>query len=131
MTRNILSQVSDHHNADWSVQNGRLVMLKADYCQPGEAVLISQSTGMINSPRVTNGGLSVTNLINPALQVGGLIRVDSIIDDYDGDYKVTAIHSDGDTHGDEWNSQITAVNGKFKQAKKMKRRGGNSAVSNG
>lgn len=129
MTRDILTQVSNHHDADWSVQNGRLVMLKASYCQPGEAVVISEGSGMINSPRVTNGGLEVSCLLNPSIQVGGLIRVDSIVDDYDGEYKVTGINSEGDTHSDEWQNQLTIVNGKFKKAQKMKKRGGSSAIS--
>jgi hypothetical protein len=130
MTRQTLSQVSDHHDADWSVQNGRLIILKSDYCQPGEAVLLNQDSGMINSPKATDNGLEVSCLLRPEIEVGGLIRIDSIVDDYDGDYKVVAIRSSGDTHGDDWTSQITAVNGKFKKAKKMKRKGGNNAVSN-
>lgn len=121
MTRDYISQVTRHHDADWSIQNGRLIILKADYCQPDEAVVLSQSTGMINSPRVTNGGLEVSCLLNPEIQVGGLIRVDSIIDEYDGDYKVVVVRSAGDTHGDQWSSDITAVNGEFKKAQKMKK----------
>ncbi|MDK9607117.1 phage protein [Lelliottia wanjuensis] len=129
MTRDVLTQVAGHHDADWSVQNGRLIILKADYCQPGEGTMLSQETGMINSPRVTNDGLEVSCLLNPSIQVGGLIRIDSIVDDYDGDYKVTSIESTGDSHDNEWTSKITAVNGKFKKAKKMKKKGRKNAVS--
>jgi len=120
-TRSVIGQIANHHDADWSIQNGRLIILKADYCQPGEAAVISQKTGMIKSPRVTNGGMEVSCLLNPMIQVGGLIRIDSIVDDYDGDYKVTTIESNGDTHGEDWTSVITAVNGKFKKAKKVKK----------
>ena len=123
MTRDVLSQIADHHDADWSIQNGRLVILKSDYIQPGDAVFLSQTTGMINSPRVTNGGLEVSCLINPELLVGGLVRIDSIVDDYDGDYKITSVERSGDTHGDEWTDTLTLVNGKFKKAQKMKKRG--------
>ncbi|EBL3323370.1 hypothetical protein D4T62_10515 [Salmonella enterica subsp. enterica] len=128
-TYRFLSQVADHHSAEWSVQNGQLLMLQADYCLPGDAVVLSESSGMINSPRVTNGGLEVSCLLNPSIQVGGLIRVDSIVNDYDGDYKVTSVRSEGDSHGDAWNSDLTVVNGKFKKSAKMKKKGGNSAVS--
>lgn len=128
-THRFLSQICNHHFSEYSIQNGRLIILKADYCQPGEAVVLSQETGMINSPRVTNNGLEVTCLLNPSIQVGGIIRIDSIVDDYDGDYKVTSMESTGDTHDNDWTNKLTAVNGKFKKAKKMKKRGDHSAIS--
>jgi hypothetical protein len=75
---------------------------------------------MINGPRVTDNGLEVSSLLRPEFVVNGLVRIDSIFDEYDGDYKIVAIEDDGDTHGDQWGSRLTCVNGKFKAAKKMK-----------
>lgn len=129
MTRHILSQVAGHHNADWSIQNGSLMMLTTEYCLPDDAVVLSQSSGMIGSPQVTDNGIEVSCLLNPALQVGGLIRIDSILDEYDGDYKIVALDISGDTHSNEWTCKVTAVNGKFKKAKKIKKKGGRSALS--
>jgi hypothetical protein len=124
MTRHILSQIASHHDADWSIQHGCLTLMARDYVCPGEAIVLNQQTGMINAPRVTDAGLEVTCLLRPEIVIGTLVRVDSINDYYDGDYKVVSIASDGDTHDNLWQNTLTLTNGKFKPASKLKTAGG-------
>ncbi|MBD8242482.1 hypothetical protein IFT95_09775 [Pantoea agglomerans] len=120
--RHVMSQVVDHHGADWMIQNGELHVLHPDYCLPGEGALLNEASGMLGSPKPTDRGLEVSCLLRPEITVGSLVRVESIVVDYGGDYKVVAVKSDGDTHASRWESRLTLVNGKFKQAKKLKKR---------
>lgn len=121
--RHVMSQVADHHGADWMIQNGELHILHPDYCLPGEGALLNESSGMLGSPKPTDKGLEVSCLLRPEIIVGSLVRVESIVADYSGDYKVVAVKSQGDTHTSRWESRLTLVNGKFKQAKKLKKKG--------
>lgn len=120
--RHVMSQVADHHGADWMIQNGELHVLHPDYCLPGEGALLNEASGMLGSPKPTDRGLEVSCLLRPEITVGSLVRVESIVADYGGDYKAVAVKSDGDTHASRWESRLTLVNGKFKQAKKLKKR---------
>ncbi|MCW0974174.1 phage protein [Pantoea sp. JV6] len=120
--RHVMSQVADHHGADWMIQNGELHILHPDYCLPGEGALLNEASGMLGSPKPTDRGLEVSCLLRPEITVGSLVRVESIVADYGGDYKAVAVKSDGDTHASRWESRLTLVNGKFKQAKKLKKR---------
>ncbi|ARF51978.1 hypothetical protein DSJ_17505 [Pantoea stewartii subsp. stewartii DC283] len=120
--RHVMTQVADHHGADWMIQNGELHILHPDYCLPGEGVLLNESSGMLGSPKPTDRGLELSCLLRPEIIVGSLVRIESIVTDYNGDYKVAAVKSEGDTHASRWESRLTLVNGKFKQAKKLKKR---------
>lgn len=120
--RHVMTQVADHHGADWMIQNGELHVLHPDYCLPGEGALLNEASGMLGSPKPTDRGLEVSCLLRPEITVGSLVRVESIVADYGGDYKAVAVKSDGDTHASRWESRLTLVNGKFKQAKKLKKR---------
>ncbi|MGE9550438.1 phage protein [Erwinia amylovora] len=122
-SRHVMSQVADHHGADWMIQNGELHILHPDYCLPGEGALLNESSGMLGSPKPTDRGLEVSCLLRPEIIVGSLVRIESIVSDYNGDYKVVAIRSEGDTHSSRWESRLTLVNGKFKQAQKLKKKG--------
>ncbi|TKK23450.1 hypothetical protein EcCFBP13530_04660 [Enterobacter cancerogenus] len=121
--RHVMTQVADHHGADWMIQSGELHILHPDYCLPGEGALLNESSGMLGSPKPTDKGLEVSCLLRPEIIVGSLVRVASIVADYSGDYKVVAVKSQGDTHTSRWESRLTLVNGKFKQAKKLKKKG--------
>ncbi|WP_410009812.1 phage protein [Pantoea agglomerans] len=120
--RHVMTQVADHHGADWMIQNGELHVLHPDYCLPDEGALLNEASGMLGSPKPTDRGLEVSCLLRPEITVGSLVRVESIVADYGGDYKAVAVKSDGDTHASRWESRLTLVNGKFKQAKKLKKR---------
>lgn len=118
--RDVLGRVAANNGADWSVQDGELVMIPADKVLPDEAVLLSQETGMVGSPQATDNGLELKCLCNPALRIGGLVRVQSILEYYNGDYKIVHLRHVGDAIGGDWLSEITAVGGKFQKIKKAK-----------
>lgn len=118
-SRFIMNNIAKNQNADWSVQDGKLVVLpKYKVINGGEGFIVSQETGMIGTPEKSDSGMEVVYLLEPKITIGSLIRVESIIKQYNGDYKVTDIKMSGDTHGDSWYSHITCIGGKFQNAKK-------------
>lgn len=122
--RDVLSCSAKNQNADWSVQDGEVIMLPKDkVLADNEGFVLSQDTGMIGSPQKTTDGLEVDCLINPALVIGALVRIKSIIVGFDGDYKITALTHEGDNFADEWSSKITCIGGEFQKVEKGKKDG--------
>ena len=119
-SRDILTKIARNNNADWSIQDGALIFLPKDKVLNDDAVLISQDTGMINAPEQTDEGLELTCLLNPALQIGGLVKVESIIDYFNGEYKIIKLAHSGDGIGGDWHSKMTVVGGKFQKVEKEK-----------
>ena len=119
-SRDILTKIARNNNADWSIQDGALIFLPKDKVLNDDAVLISQDTGMINAPEQTDEGLELTCLLNPALQIGGLVKVESIIDYCNGEYKIIKLAHSGDGIGGDWHSKMTVVGGKFQKVEKEK-----------
>ncbi|SEO76230.1 hypothetical protein SAMN02800692_1985 [Luteibacter sp. UNC138MFCol5.1] len=117
-TRDHLGALAANHDAEWSIQDGELVMLPASQVLSDEAVVLSEDTGMIGSPEATDDGLEITSLVNPDLRIGGLVKVDSIVSAYNGVFKVTSIEYSGDLAGSEWFSKVTCVGGAFQKVKR-------------
>jgi len=84
---------------------------------------INQASGMLGSPERTDIGISVRNLLLPTLKLGRTIRVESIntlinvgnlffrkIPDIKnkGIYRIDKLTHIGDTHGNNWETQIHA-----------------------
>ena len=120
-SRDILTKIARNNNADWSIQDGALIFLPKDKVLNDDAVLISQDTGMINAPEQTDEGLELTCLLNPALQIGGLVKVESIIDYFNGEYKIVKLAHSGAGIGGDWHSKLTVVGGKFQKVEKPKK----------
>lgn len=120
-SRDILTKIARNNGADWSIQDGSLVFLPKDKVLNDDAVLLSQDTGMINAPEQTDEGLELTCLLNPALQIGGLVKVESILPYFNGEYKIVKLAHSGDGIGGDWQSKLTVVGGKFQKVEKPKK----------
>jgi hypothetical protein len=135
-TRNLLNQLSDKHDANWSIQDGELVIVEDSEQLPDEAIVINSETGMIGAPEINDRGISVTCLLNPKLRVNGVIQLDNnsikpnrrqtpklansrekqeavqqepVRESPDGLYKVVKLTHKGDTRGNEWFSEIECI----------------------
>ena len=120
----ILDDLAEEYNADWSIQDGVVNVLGRDNTlREDELVLISASTGMLGSPRVTEIGADVTALLNINLipgarfaiqalgaevQLGNLFyRTERVRTDATGLYKVRSVNIKGDSRdGNDWQSII-------------------------
>ncbi|MCX2589732.1 hypothetical protein OQ435_16295 [Proteus penneri] len=117
--RELLHKIAKNNDAQWSIQDGQMTVLPKDkVLADNEGFVLSQETGMVGSPEKTDDGLSLTCLCNPSLRIGGLVRVQSIMPEYNGDYKITELSHEGDFLGDDWYSQITCIGGRFKKVEK-------------
>ncbi len=113
-TRDVLTKLLAPYGYGWSVQNGRLQVLKSDQHLANEAVLIDQSTGMIETPSLSlphRAGdvseLSFDVLLKPELSVGGLVEMGS--QSVTGFFRLKEVVHSGDTHGADWKSSCKAV----------------------
>lgn len=113
-TRDVMHKIAINNNADWSIQDDQLVVIPKDRALANnEGWVISRTTGMIGSPQKTDKGLEVTTLCNPQYRIGSLVRVESKLTEYNGDYKVKSIEHNGDLYGTNWHSKLVCEGGKF------------------
>ncbi len=119
-TRELLNRLARNSGADWSIQDGELVFLPKNKVLKAESILISQETGMVNAPEHTDDGLELQCLLNPQLVIGGLVEVKSILDYFNGQYKVVKLLHSGDAMEGDWLSKMTVVGGQFQPVEKDK-----------
>lgn len=103
----VLSDQVKQDNAQWSIQDGELLILGADSVRPNAVWLIHKDTGMIGAPEPTQDGVKIKTLLNPAYLIGGVAKIDSLI--YDGGIRIESITHSGDTHGSEWYSELEGL----------------------
>ena len=108
-----LTRVLQPLKLNWSIQDGRLQILGKNQHSNRQAIVVSQDTGMIGSPEFgapENKGekplLTVSMLLYPGLTPGGRIQVESR--HVNGLFKIQKVTHSGDTHGEEWKSEIEA-----------------------
>lgn len=90
----------------WSVQDGRLVILKDEQAAPGTALVISQVTGLIGSPQFATPSkgdtkskpakLTFRTLLYPQITPGFLVSVQSRA--IDGIFRAERVTHTGDSH---------------------------------
>ena len=107
--KELLELVKKDSDAEASVQDGALQII-AQAADTGEdAVLLTPQTGMIGVPTKEKKNFKVTSLLNPRIQPGRLVKVESQFANIDGFFKVTKVVHNGDTHEGPWTSSIEGV----------------------
>lgn len=76
--------------------------------EEGEMLLVSEKTGMIGVPHPTGTGVDVTILLNPDINTGDKIYLDSKrVPQCNGTYYVTAIQHEGEIRGNTWQTTLS------------------------
>jgi hypothetical protein len=75
----IMRSTASSLNASWSIQKGVLQVIPFDGYLESEAVVLSQSSGVVGIPTVTNEGIEIKCLMNPLLHVGGTVKLDNAL----------------------------------------------------
>lgn len=78
----------------------------------GDAVLLNRSCGLIGYPSFTSEGVSVRCLFNPKLQLGGQVKIESIVPKASGYWKITRLSHSLSAYkrgGGEWSSSFDAI----------------------
>jgi hypothetical protein len=107
--RSELDKIGRTHRLYWSIQDGALEIVEGNRAI-NETVVISQNTGMIGVPSVTDNGIQVACILNPQIKIGRVIEVRSEtldMNDEQGRFRVSGITFAGDTHADEYMADIT------------------------
>lgn len=77
----------------------------------GNAVLLNKESGLLGYPVLTNEGVQLKALYNPAFQLGGLVQVESIVPKASGTWRIIKLTHElaaFDAKGGPWESQMTA-----------------------
>lgn len=130
MARNVLRDVAFATGTSWSIQGGKLQILKNTDPLPGQAVVLNSRTGLIGMPVQTFNGILARCLLNPTIVPGSLVQIDqssvqtqAFSPNYtaevqnsmlpsvatDGFYKVLVVDHQGDTRGNNWYSDLTLL----------------------
>lgn len=120
-SKDLMNELADENNANWSVQNGQIQTVAKDGYLPGEVLTVSPITGMIGSPIITVMGANAKILLDPKVHVGRRFKIEAAypnvaLGDYyfpditplsgTGTYRITKVTHTGDTHADPWYSLI-------------------------
>ncbi|RQZ27472.1 hypothetical protein DIE16_31355 [Burkholderia sp. Bp9090] len=128
MTRDHLRGLANFVGCDWNLQDGQLNLVPWNGYLPGEALVLSPSTGLIGTPDLTIEGIIVRCLLNPRIKSGMRIQIDNsyITDtvvktpvtqqdiampslDPRGIYKVLYVVHNGDTRGQSWQTEMVCA----------------------
>lgn len=120
MAHDFLEKSAKNAGANFSVQDGKIQLVKNNGALPDEAFVLNSNSGLIGTPSQTTDGIQVTCLLNPRLKIGAVVQIDQkdILQAEDADaaalaadgyYRVYSLDFNGDTHGGEWYCDFTAV----------------------
>lgn len=77
-TKSLFTQLLAPLGIDWYIDNGVIrFSVHGKGRQDLSVVLLSQDTGMIESPRITEKGIEVKSMLNPLLRLGGMVKIKS------------------------------------------------------
>ena len=86
-------QVADEVGAELLIDDETWTLMPWDKPR-GDAVLLKAESGMIGYPSFTQDGISVECFYNPRLQLGGQIKIESIVPRASGYWKITKLTHD-------------------------------------
>jgi hypothetical protein len=96
------------HKFYWSVQEGAMEIVPGDRAI-NEVIVISQESGMINVPQITDNGVKVEVLLNPDLRIGRVIEVRSEVlqmNNAPSRYRISSLGFSGDTRSNDYKAAI-------------------------
>lgn len=132
LVRVYMRDLADSNNVRWSLQNGVLTLVPLTGFLPGPPTVVNAKTGLIGVPEATDDGIKLKTLLNPAYQVGYLVKIDSslinktdVINQFfpgftsqatfvarvtdDGLYRILVVEHEGDTRGGPWYTNLTCL----------------------
>ncbi len=112
--RDELTRLLAPYGYHWSIQNGKMQVLKDAQTRQDQAILVTEETGLVGTPEFATPDksgqaptLTLKMLLYPELTPGGQIQVRSR--SVDGIFRVERVTHTIDTCGDEFESEIEAT----------------------
>lgn len=104
--KDILDTVAKNNNSYWYFQEGKLNFSpKVDF-KAGMGYELSQESGLIGSPEATEEGLEVTSLLRHDFSIDASVRIVSIFEEYNDDYRIIKLQHEGDIMSEVWHSKM-------------------------
>lgn len=123
LTRDYFRQIAKSEQAAFYINNNKIEFIKAMDLSKNEIIKLNGKSGLIGMPEQTEEGIQAVCLLNPLLDLNKMIAIDlsSIqrqkvdkengIKNIEGSgiFKIIKLTHKGDTRGDEWYTEFTAV----------------------
>lgn len=123
LTRDYFRQIAKSEQAAFYINNNKIDFVKAMDLPTNEIIKLNGKSGLIGMPEQTEEGIQATCLLNPLLDLNKMVAIDlSSIQRQKADrnnelkniegssvFKIIKIAHKGDTRGDEWYTEFTAV----------------------
>lgn len=118
-----LRDIARDNNANLWIDDGQITIAKVTDIPKGQALVLSPQTGLIGVPQQTQEGVQYRSLMNPAITLFSLVKLDNtivrqlklqmgqlpaILDD-DGQYQTAKIVHTGDTRGNDWYTDVVGI----------------------
>ena len=107
-TKRAMDMVLRSYGYYWSVHNGSTMIFPAKKSLTG-MVYISPETGMIGDPTITDNGVKVDALLNPEIQPGHRVQIESQtleMNAANGVYRVSSVNYSGDDRDGDFKVSI-------------------------
>ncbi len=119
-----MNELASTWEFDWMIENGATKIIKKGFAMPNEVFVINAASGMIGSPVVTDTEVGIRCTLNPKLKLGNTIKLESMAPQFEfsgaffyevprtigeGFYRINSLAILGDSHGDEWETQISCL----------------------
>lgn len=119
----LLEQIKKSESLAYYIDDGQVNLINVDDAYPGEIIELSPESGLIDAPSQIQEGITCTCLLNPHLKLNGLFHIDNskvqgmqmelgqyqVPLDSEGIYRIIKMVYRGDTRGDNWQIDITAL----------------------
>lgn len=114
LSSDFLDKLSRVYGFSWWISNGIFHALDDEQTYSAGRVLISANNGfllnaepMLASPMQIQAGTTISSLLNPYIQPGETVELESSVNPtLNGNYKVHSMTHSGDTHGNQWTTNI-------------------------
>lgn len=107
-----INMLAKQTGIDLFIDDSTVIIMPAGNVRDGNAVLLSDKTGMFGYPTFTNDGVSVKALFNPNFQIGGLVEIKSVVPKASGIWRINKLGHKLAAYqpsGGEWISSLDAV----------------------
>lgn len=94
------------------IDDRTIIILPNNQSREGNAVFLSDKTGMLGYPTFTNDGISIKAIFNPMFQLGGLIQISSVVPKSSGTWQINKLTHKLEAYQPNsgvWESKLDAV----------------------
>lgn len=109
----VMDDMTRSTGAEWSIQNGELVILTKDGFVDEEVIVLGPRSGLIRSPerrrdeKKNREIIVVRSMMQPRMAVGRKLQLES--NEISGLFRIETVKHAGDTHSADWYSEAEAI----------------------